>query len=491
MRLNPSGLSLFVALFWLNACGGSSNATRDPVADDPLGGAGANVQNYPVDVQRFEAEKGTLSGVELLQTQTGYSGDAYVGGFDEEADLVTWNFTAGAGYYRIDIGYRAAAGEKGYLLGIDNLRLSGLFQHSEAFSTVDAGRYWLEAGQHTLSLGGGWLFYEIDYVELTPTEAPVPLQKITPQPADTNANGETLALLNYLATEYGSHTLSGQEALVEHDNIYRRIGLFPAILSADLLDYSPTRVQFGADANGLSESIIRAVNQQHYIVTLLWHWNAPMHLPNTQERPWWSGFYTRATDFDVAQALADKESAEYIAMIQDIDVIAVELLKLQKAGIPVLWRPLHESEGEWFWWGAKGPEAFKSLWHLLFERLTEHHKLHNLIWVLSSEDPAWYPGDNYVDIVGVDAYPDDLSDPLVPRWDALRARFDGKKLIALAEFGGVPDIERMHNLGVWWSYFVSWKDEFGLYGPALMTDEQLRTRYESEGVITLKELNLK
>jgi len=124
--------------------------------------------------------------------------------------------------------------------------------------------------------------------------------------------------------------------------------------------------------------------------------------------------------------------------------------------VPVLWRPLHEAEGGWFWWGANGPQPFKTLWRLLYHRLTDGHHLHNLIWVFAGERLDWYPGDDVVDIIGVDAYPKDRGDLLVPRWKQLQNHFRGKKLIALTEFGGVPEIPRMQVAGVWWSYFASW-----------------------------------
>jgi mannan endo-1,4-beta-mannosidase len=83
-------------------------------------------------------------------------------------------------------------------------------------------------------------------------------------------------------------------------------------------------------------------------------------LYDTEEHRWWSGFYTDATDFDIEAALVGGEAnANFTLLMEDVDVIAVELKRLQSAGVPVLWRPLHEAEGKWFWWGAKGPEACK------------------------------------------------------------------------------------------------------------------------------------
>lgn len=168
------------------------------------------------------------------------------------------------------------------------------------------------------------------------------------------------------------------------------------------MDYSPSRVERGTVGTAVEEAI------QHHnrggIVSVLWHWNAPTGLYDTAEQRWWSGFYTAATDFDVATALSSTTNANYTLLIRDIDAIAVQLKRLQTAGVPVLFRPLHEAEGAWFWWGAKGPEPAKKLWGILYERLTVHHKINNLIWVWNSILADWYPGDATVDILSADVY---------------------------------------------------------------------------------------
>ena len=120
----------------------------------------------------------------------------------------------------------------------------------------------------------------------------------------------------------------------------------------------------------------------------------------------------------------------------------------------------------------------------MYDRLTNHHHLNNLVWVLTSEDPAWYPGDDVVDVVGVDAYPSDRSDTLSSRWSPLLARFNGKKPIALTEFGGVPDIDAMRQVGVTWAYFCSWN---GGYGPSTETTAKVQRVYNSATVITKDE----
>lgn len=168
------------------------------------------------------------------------------------------------------------------------------------------------------------------------------------------------------------------------------------------MDYSPSRVERGTKGTDVEDAL--SFHERGGIVTFCWHWNAPVGLYDTTEQPWWSGFYTEATDFNVATALQDTTNANYTLLIRDIDAIATELKRLQEAGVPVLFRPLHEAEGGWFWWGAQGAEPAIKLWHIVYERLTEHHGLNNLVWVWNSVAADWYPGDDVVDIVSADSY---------------------------------------------------------------------------------------
>ena len=179
------------------------------------------------------------------------------------------------------------------------------------------------------------------------------------------------------------------------------------------MDYTDSRTARGASSTDVEKAI--AFSGKGGIVSFVWHWGAPAGLYDSAEQPWWSGFYTAATDFDVAAALADDKNANYTLLMHDIDTIAVQLKKLQDAGVPVLFRPLHEAEGGWFWvcfvswfvcvlrcaggevalltrreqWGAKGPEPAKKLWGILYERLTVKHGLRNLLWVWNSVATDW------------------------------------------------------------------------------------------------------
>jgi mannan endo-1,4-beta-mannosidase len=433
----------------------------------------------------LEAENGTLTGnCHVTTAVSGFSGTGYVTGFQSTNDTVNWSFTSTPGLYDLVIRYRSPYGPKGYAGVMDGHGFSGMFPSNSVFASFDAGLVQVTIGANTLQIGGAWNYYEIDRVDLDSVPTPPAPLPVSDALCDPQATFAARMLMRALVSDYGHHTWTGQHDNSEISYIQGITGRKPAIVEGDLIDYSPSRVQYQGMPAHYTEDMI-TLEQSGHVLGLCWHWNAPTNLLNTASEPWWRGFYTEATTFDVQAALANTNSVEYSLLLRDIDAIAVQLGKISSNNIPVLWRPLHEASGGWFWWGAKGPGPFKQLWRLLFDRLVNYHHLHNLIWVLTNEDPAWYPGDDVVDIVGLDAYPPDSTDALSSDWQTLKSQFDGVKLLTLSEFGGVPDIERMHTFGVWWSYFSPWG---GTYIEDAPTNTLIRI-YNSPEVITLDKLN--
>lgn len=216
--------------------------------------------------------------------------------------------------------------------------------------------------------------------------------------------------------------------------------------------------------------------------------NAPKDLIDQPGKEWWRGFYTEATTFDIEYAMSHPDSQDYQLLIRDMDAIAVQLKRLQQENIPVLWRPLHEAEGGWFWWGAKGPEPAKELYQLMYDRFTNFHGLDHLIWVWNSENPAWYPGDQYVDIISVDSYPGAGNyGPVSSRYENLKTLVNDHKIIALTENGPIPDPDLLQAYHADWSWFVTWSGEFLRDGIQNST-QHLTKVYNSPYVITLDEL---
>jgi hypothetical protein len=437
---------------------------------------------------RAEAEAGDLTGVDVSSANVGFSGTGYVTGFDNATDQVSITFNATAGLYDLFIGYASPSGGKGVDFQVnDEKGSSTLKQTLGGFSHSGVGKFLLTTGLNTITIYRGWGYFDIDYIQLTPTTASLPI-KPSKMLVDAQATLSTKGLFSYLVDQYGNKVLSGQQDDVEY--VLEKTGKEPAIGSFDLMDYSPSRVQFGTSPMRSSEAIIdwAKKGEGRGIISLLWHWNAPTDLINkAPDQLWWRGFYTEATTFDLAAALADKNGARYQLLVSDIDAIALQLKKFQAADVPILWRPLHEAPGGWFWWGAKGAGPFKELWQLMYNRLTHYHQLHNLIWVYTGTDtinPDWYPGDQYVDIVGEDIYADPTAN-LSGNWANAQDLFNGKKLVALTETGNLPNPDKVRGFATWWSWFAVWTGNDYIKKQPI---DQLKAVYEDNDVITRDEL---
>ena len=454
------------------------------------------------DIKRYEAETASLSSTQIATGKAGFSGTGYVTGFNgESTDSVTWTITVSdAAYYRIGIGFQLDTSPKGFDFYIDSTKLSGTFTAADTnFHETSLGRQWLNAGSHTLVIKGGWNYYNLDYIELVKVAAANAPQTIAVTLVDGNASAKTKALFKYITDAYGHVTLSGQQDSEELDTIFSYSGKRPTIFAFDLNSYDGLAVNSTGAPNNVTENYISKIQVNGYIASLIWHWHSPTdakstsgNCPTSTSHCWWNSFYTEHSNFNLTTALADTNSTQYKALIADIDRIAVQLKKLQDANIPVLWRPLHEADGTWFWWGAQGSDSYKKLWRLMYDRMTNYHQLHNLIWVITIADSNWYPGDDVVDVIGADAYPEDKHDPLIATWEALLERYDGHKVLALSEYGGVPFISEMQAKGVWWAWFASWndKDSSKPLGPKKMTSAEVNGIYNSTEVISLDELTL-
>lgn len=445
--------------------------------------AGVASDPPPEGAIRVEVEDGELAKAAVASDRPGFSGKGYVTNLTQEGARSTVRFRAPGGLYRVLIRAATPNGEKGYEISVNGLKLSGMLPASPSFFTQRAGKVELIKGENVLTVEKGWGWHDVDYIEFQPVGRPTPPKPVPLKLSDQKATPEALALMASLIKDYGKKIWTGQYGDADCRAIHNLTGVWPAVYGGDFMDYSPSRVAHGADAKNETEKLI-ARAKEGYAITVSWHWNAPKDLldkiykdadGNTVDASWYKGFYANATAFDVAKAMADPKSEEYKLILRDIDAIAVQLKKLSAAKVPVLWRPLHEADGRWFWWGAKGPEPCIKLWRLLFDRLTNKHQIHNLIWVWNSPSPEWYPGDDCVDIVAVDAYPSDPRDPLSALWEDLIDRFDGKKLLAISEFGGVPDVDRMFRYGSFWAYFVTWNGTLNKN-----TEASIRAAYRSK-----------
>lgn len=294
---------------------------------------------------------------------------------------------------------------------------------------------------------------------------------------DRDADAGARELYGRLRSEYGKRVFSGQTNEY-FDELAALAGKMPVMRGFDMQNYSPHN-PWGRDWKAWDDGTVRAAINWHKstkgkgIVAFHWHWFSP-----SSGKVRTSTFNTKETGFDVSRAVVPG-NREYKEVIRDIDAIAAQLKRLRDAGVPVLWRPLHEAGGGWFWWGAKGPEAGLKLYALLYDRLTNYHRLHNLIWVWATPETAWYPGNDKVDIAGYDSYPGPYDyRPQKEMFGRLYSLVKGEKLIAMSENGPVP----YFDAGASWSFFVSWGDLVRKQNTA----PHLRNTFEQPGVITLE-----
>lgn len=419
-------------------------------------------QNY-----RFEAELGTLGGSFFANSTPGYSGTGYVSFNNETAQYVQVSATVPDGLYELWVGYNSPFGFKGYDYQVNQVSGSGgLDGNGSQWGEDRAGVFNLTEPTNTLRINRGWGWYNVDYFELRPFTPPT-LLPVSNQLVDAEADLPTQMLMNFLVGQYGQKRLSG----LQHnssDNLSFPVanylsqsgGVVPAIRGSDLIDYSPSRIAFGENPRNETEQTIDWARQTGGIATVMWHWNAPANLINQPGMEWWRGFYSDSTTFDLPGALANPAGSDYQLLLRDIDAIAVQLQKYEDAGVPVIWRPLHEAQGTWFWWGDHGPDAFKQLWNLMHDRLTNHHGLHNLIWEFTSSAAEgnhldWYPGDDVVDMVSLDVYTTPTA-TMNGQWYDILDHYNGRKMIALSETDTLVDPDEMELWATMWSYAAPW-----------------------------------
>lgn len=307
--------------------------------------------------------------------------------------------------------------------------------------------------------------------------------------ANPNASTSAKKLLDYLSETAGKSIITGQHTqtnpMEEIEYIRNQTGKEPLLRGFEMLAYSPNINYQDASKECLTEvyenrnTMETALNwaiETHGIVTLTFHWFSPLGGHD-------KSFYAKNTEFDAEQILIEG-TPERIAFYHDMDIIASELKKFRDADIPVLWRPFHESDGEWFWWGAKGPLTASRLYCLMFEYYTNTLHLDNLLWVWNSSVKEAYPGDEYVDIISMDIYLSEYErTDYHKQYEKLVQATSKNKTAALAEIGYLPDIQMLSQSHTPWAYFMTWSKEFCI-GEQYNSVEQLKSVYGSSYAIT-------
>lgn len=304
-----------------------------------------------------------------------------------------------------------------------------------------------------------------------------------------NASKEAINLYNYI-NGLGDSILSGQHCYSHeperfYDVAHDISGKYPAVWGTDF--YWAGKEDPG---NGVVEAA-KKMHQQGSIITLMWHVGRP-----TDDAPFgWKE--------SVQNEISDKEWQDLITPGTEIhkrwlaqaDNVAEYLKQLRDANIPVLWRPYHEMNGVWFWWGnKKGEQGFAKLWQMMFDRYVNHHKLNNLIWVWNANAPRdipedegfdyhhFYPGHDYVDILATDVYHFDYEQN---EYEQLLTLANGKP-IALGEVGQLPKTNIL-DAQPKWSWFMVWSN----WLETANTEERVKNVYNYKNTLTRDEVQIK
>ena len=264
-------------------------------------------------------------------------------------------------------------------------------------------------------------------------------------PINPKATQQAKNLLCYLHSQYGNHVLSGEQETSWSGNpddgmsyVFTNTGKYPVVRGGDYLYPMGTtaRAQSWWNAGG--------------IPMICYHMGAP---PQSDS---YAASMTAAAGG--INAVLTPGNPSYTSFMMKLDYAAAELLKLQAAGVAVLWRPFHEAGGSWFWWSKETGAQYVRLWKFMYDYFTNTKGLNNLIWLHpydGTPQGAFFPGNAFVDVGGSDTYSN--NQPFTMNFSSTRAIVGSTMPIALHENGAMPNPTNMFaGNAAPWVLFNTW-----------------------------------
>lgn len=200
--------------------------------------------------------------------------------------------------------------------------------------------------------------------------------------------------------KYSSGSAHGDETYSDVEEV---IGAYPVVLGSDFhyyLDKDNTERSYHTEA-------VKWAYKQGFVITFDWHISAR----NT------SSYTCSGSPASLAKNIANGNTNGdrdwYLEQLDKVIAIIKQDLVVNGESIPIVFRPLHEMNGNWFWWGAGcsgfGPADYRKLYQLTVDYVKE--RTNNVLFIWSPNSPVnssvlsnYYPGDAYVDILGLDIY---------------------------------------------------------------------------------------
>lgn len=386
---------------------------------------------------------------------------------------------------------------------IDNEEIANFdVPSTKDFKNIIFENIFLTKGQHTITLKNFDGDFQTDKLVIASSDVIEKLDLTLDRPLLSNKNPSQNAvkLYDFLCESFGSKILSGQYVSDFSDKeinaIYEKTGRHPAIRFSDLMHITLDDLSAENDVNSAL-----AWAENGGIVGFSWHWYAPMGEKS---------FYTKDTDFKLSNAVTklslenlDQKhidelyqkgfiSEECVALLRDMDKVAQMLKSLKAHDVPVLFRPLPEASGGWFWWGCD-KDSYRWLWELIYNRFTQYHKLDNIIWVWNAQNPDWYVGDKFCDVISADIY-SAVSQIDYTSTFIFMKKISDKKPVALSECDSLTDTENLLINKNMWSFFSFWCGDFlidqqGNLNEKYVKSHQLLKLYNNSIILTREDLS--
>lgn len=454
---------------------------------------------------KIEAEECKLGGsLYTAEERKGFSGTGYVTGFyGGSADFMDITVELDANqHYDITLCAAADADITNYIKVNDNRLQDFTIKGDSNFTKITFYGIYMEKGENKITIKSGDDNFDLDYIEVTNNETIYDTSfELSESAVNENVSTKADILLKSMKASFGKKIITGQYASSDENKelelIHKITGKYPAIRFGDIGGYSSTSIPSSSEINAAKDWA-----EKGGIVGFMWYWNSP-----DEENP---SVYSKDTDFSLKSAMTKQDIArlpiseieklyedgiitlECLELVKDIDAVSNSLLILADEDIPVLWRPLHEAGGGWYWWGSDGAEAYKWLYDLMFERMTEYHKLNNLIWVWNGQSEEYLVDSDRYDIAAIDIYlsPEIEYGSRSEQYLWLKKITDNGKLLAISECSSVPSIDEMCRDNSLWSFFGLWfgdylTDSKGNLSEIYTKKEEFIKMYNAENALTL------
>lgn len=468
-------------------------------------------------LKKFEAEKGAFNGT--AKDENGELQNPDDDGFVElrKGQYLTQVATVSTSqFYRVIISARSTEG------AVIKLRVGDIVEGSyfvtpgsneeneeggaeNGFSLFAVDNLYMSVGLNTLRFTVESGTADIDCVIVEDTDAVSDdLYRTGDACVSANVTERTVKLMQLLSANYGKFVFTAQNVScgtnAEIDAVFNETKRYPVIRTGELA-LAMKDDSYSDETIKKDLALADKWNEDGGICAYTWHWYSPNALRGTGVK-----------DFDIQTVLNGIDPSELakldeggvqlqldngllsqdaVSLLEDLDKLARTLKQLGDADIPILFEPIPDGDSGLFWWGGDA-ESYKSLWTLVFDRLTKYNKVNNLIWVWNNSDFDYYPGDDFVDIIGQSFY-EKSNSSFAGRFSALASDpKTGRKILAVTACDTLPSVDCMFRDNAMWLWTAADNGEYMIDKTGKLSEKYtkksaLRNMYNNEKCITLDE----